>query len=94
MEQDIKQKITVCRNKGFTGNMMTKKKKKIMFFSNHSQYEWPKCSHEVEQGCRLDGRKDLSVCCLQETHFELKDTESEGMGEQLFMPTVLKRKLW
>ena len=27
---------------------------KIRSLSNHSQCEWPKCSHKKPQGCRLD----------------------------------------
>ena len=47
---------------------------KIISFNSHYQHEWPKCSHEMAQGCRLDKINNPSKCCLQETHFEPKDT--------------------
>ena len=47
---------------------------KIISLKNHSQCVWPKCSHKTPRVANWIKRQDASICCVQETHFEPKDT--------------------
>ena len=47
---------------------------KIISLNNHSQCEWPKCSHKIHRVADRIKRHDPSICFLQESHFEPKDT--------------------
>ena len=62
---------TVYRNKDFNGNSMSIKTYLSIITLNVNGLNAPIKWHRVADWIK---RQDPSICCLQETHFELKDT--------------------
>jgi len=66
---DQKETETVYRNRDFTGNTMRLNSYLSIVTLNVSRLNAPVKRHRVS-----DWIKDPSICCLQETHFEPRDT--------------------
>ena len=64
------QKVTIYRNKDFTGNMASLKSSLSITSTNVNGLNAPIKRHSVADWIK---RNDPSICCLQETHFEPKD---------------------
>ena len=65
------QKVTTDTNKDFTGNMPSLKFYLSVFSVNVNGLNAPIKWHRVVDWIK---RNEPSICCLQETHFETKDT--------------------
>jgi len=72
-KSDIQQKFTgtIYKHKDFTGIMMTINSYVSIITLNMNSLNAPIKRHRVVDRIK---RQDPSICCLQETHFEPKDT--------------------
>ena len=60
----------------------------------HSKCKWDECTNQMTQSYRMDKKQDLSICCLQETHFKPKDIHRLKLKgwKKIFHPNNREKK--
>lgn len=73
---DKNTKIAKTRNNGSTKLPENKKNgnRKSLLINNYYKYKWIKISNKRHKMAECRKKQDPMMCCLQETHFSLKDT--------------------